>query len=108
MSMSARVEIPSRIIEWSQTDETKNSNVEDDESDNDSSGQELGSEGSDADIFLRSVVVDRGNAKIPLHIHSQQNNFNEEFGTSNESEIIFLKLKLKLLVKESNDEYRKV
>lgn len=106
--MSARVDIPSRIIDWSQTDEAKNSNVEDNEFDNDSSGQELGSEGSDADIFLHSVVVDHGNAQTPLHIRNQQSNINEELGTSNESEIIFLKLKLKLLVKESNDEYRKV
>ena len=106
--MSARVEILSRIFEKCQTDQANFSILEDGESDNDSSGQELGSEGSDADISPHPAVVNSGNEKKRLQIRHHQNCFNDECQTPNESEIIFLKLKLKLLVKESNEEYRKV
>jgi hypothetical protein len=106
--MSGRVEILSRIFEKSQTDQANFSILEDGESDNDSSGQELGSEGSDADISTHPAVVDSGNEKKRLQIRHHQNCFNDECQTPNDSEIIFLKLKLKLLVKESNEEYRKV
>jgi hypothetical protein len=105
--MSARVEILGRIFEKCQTDQA-NFILEDGESDNDSSGQELGSEGSDADISTHPSVVNSGNEKKRLQIRHHQNCFNDECQTPNESEIIFLKLKLKLLVKESNEEYRKV
>ena len=106
--MSARVEILSRTFEKNQTDETKYSIEDDGESDNDWSGQELGSEGSDEENFLHPLDIRSGDAKKSPHMLHHQNSFNEECQTPNKSEIIFLKLKLKLLVKESNEEYRKV
>ena len=104
--MSARVESLNRIEE-NHEDESKHFTLENELSDNDSTGQELHSEGSNADIFQHPDEEHGGDAKKPLHARHQQNCL-EECQTPNESEIIFLKLKLKLLVKESHEEYRKV